>query len=570
MTLGIAFISERTSPDRLPGGLFELGRLGPLRVVGAPRGPHFISRSVALVGWAFRRDNFAAYETLAAADEQAIIASEGQWALRHLWGHYLLFWIDEHGDGWILRSPAAGPAIYHAVEESLPSGTGRAVAFTDLRLARALGFDLDRPDAAALDAQIRFPLHRGRSTGIEGVSEILPGEIVRLHDGTRSKRGWSPWDHIRTPPVRIAADELREIVHDTIGAWSDRFERIQLELSGGLDSSIVAACLSGRKGSWRAANLATPGAPGDERPYARAMAERAGVLLDEIVMPDVPGDPLAALPVMRTRPGGFGLLGTSDAALLNAAEEFRADAIFTGVGGDNIFGLIRRPDPVVDAAHFAGLRTAWRTAADLAHMTRDSVWRAIYLAARRAIYGPRAWPRDGTFLARQFATVNPDHPWLEAAPMRHPGQFGYGRALLPIQPFVDGYDRAFALPMIAPLLSQPIVEFGLGVATWLWCEGGQDRALARRAFAEDLAPAVRDRRTKGRVESLIVPAFDANRAAIRRFLLDGWLADAGVLDCAAIDAELKRPADARDAIYIRLLQIVDIERWARSISGHPI
>jgi asparagine synthase (glutamine-hydrolysing) len=119
--------------------------------------------------------------------------------------------------------------------------------------------------------------------------------------------------------------------------------------------------------------------------------------------------------------------------------------------------------------------------------------------------------------------------------------------------------------MIAPLLSQPIVELGLQGASWDWCAGGHDRALARAAFADRLAPMVRDRRTKGRVESLFVTSYNRRRGSIREFLLEGYLASAGIIDRDAVDAALQLPADALDAVYIRLLQIADVERWIRSL-----
>ena len=220
---------------------------------------------------------------------------------------------------------------------------------------------------------------------------------------------------------------------------------------------------------------------------------------------------------------------------------------------------------MVDAFRFAGFQSGMKAAADLADMTGDSLWRALRLAARRWVMRPAPWPADPAFLSARYETSRPPHPWLAPGHGVSAGQFGYGRAMLPIQPFLDGYDRALELPMIAPLLSQPLAEFGLSVATWQWSAGGHDRSLARKAFADKLPPIVRDRRTKGRVDSLFAPAFDANRPALRDFLLGGWLAAAAILDTDAIDAALRRPANALDAVYIRLLQIADVERWVRSL-----
>lgn len=127
------------------------------------------------------------------------------------------------------------------------------------------------------------------------------------------------------------------------------------------------------------------------------------------------------------------------------------------------------------------------------------------------------------------------------------------------------YDRALELPMIAPLLSQPLVEFGLGVASWQWSEGGQDRALARRAFADVVPPQVLARRSKGRILSVFLPAFADNRAALREFLLEGWLAGAGILDRDAVAAGLERGVGDPLSI-MRMLEVADLEAWARSVS----
>lgn len=551
-------------PERpLREDLIDYGHLGLARVVGVPSQPVRIEGRILLAGYAFRRGDFAVCDGLDSDEATAVVASQGRWAIDNLWGNYLLGWAGEDGDVHLLRSPVTGPALYHFVPPDDATAIG-ACLFSDLGVARALGFALDRPDAAALDAHLRFPLLRAPSTGLDHVTEILPGDIATLGASSSSDIAWLPWDHVGHRPRLIEPARLRTAVISVVEAWSGRFDRIQLELSGGLDSSIVAACLAGRD-AWRAVNLATPGVSGDERPYARAAAARAGAQLLEIMLPAEPGDPLAPVAKLRARPAGFGLLSSSNAALLGAARDFGADAIFSGAGGDNIFGFIRRIGPVVDAFRFAGPRTGLKAAGDLADLTGDSIWRALRLTARRFLARPADWPSDDMFLTPRFAAPAPPHPWLEAGHGVSAGQFGYGRALLPIQPFLDGYDRAIALPMISPLLSQPLVEFGLSIATWQWCEGGQDRALARRAFAADLPDIVRERRTKGRVDSLFAPAFDANRARLRDFLLEGWLAGAGVLDRDAVDQALRRPANALDAVYIRLLQIADVERWVRSL-----
>lgn len=564
MSIRFAVVRGPDAITPLPPSAVRLAQLGDLQILGAPDTPLLVSAGMILIGWAFDRDRLTPLERLDDVVER--IQKEGhRWVYRNIWGNFFLVWHDHDRVSRLLRSPPAGQAIYYESGPGARSLSGDILAFTDLSLARTLGLRALRPEPGALDSHIRFPLMRGPHTGIAGITELLPGEAIDLETHRLLPGAWTPWAQVVRPPHRIAPGELRACVEGVVGSWSKCFGRVQLELSGGLDSSIVAACLQNRPAPWRAVNLATPGIPGDERDYARASAVHAGTSLAEIVMPDEETDPLAPIPIPRARPGGFGLLGSSDEALLAAARDFGAEAIFTGVGGDNVFGYIRKAGPVADALQFAGFGEAWRAASDLATMTGDSVWRALRLALSQMIGARRLWPRDATLLTTRYDREAPDHPWLMVPPDIAPGQFGYGRALMPIQLFVDGYDRSFAVPMIAPLLSQPIVELGLQGASWDWCAGGHDRALARAAFADRLAPMVRDRRTKGRVESLFVTTYNGRRGGIREFLLDGYLASAGIIDRDAVDAALRPPADALDAVYIRLLQIADVERWIRSL-----
>ena len=567
MSLRLALIASVPSRTALPAGMSYLASIGSASLIGVSATPFAVTGSTALAGWAFRRANDEICHSLSSEEARAVAATAGRWAIDNLWGNYLLFWREAGGDVVILRSPVTGPAIYHHRDPGAGRQGTSTIAFTDLTLARALGFALDRPDAQGVDAEVRFPLLRGRSTGLADVREILPGEVACLSSGAILPQSWRPW-HLKAPPARVRPSALHTEVRRVVSAWSRRFNRIQLELSGGLDSSIVAACLAGRSGDWRAVTLATPDPDGDERVYARAVADRARIALQELLLAGSPADPTAPIPRLRARPGGFGLLAPVDRELRSSAADFKAEAIFTGAGGDNIFGYLTSAAPIVDALRFAGPAAAWRAAGDLARMMNDNIWRALRLAMVQTLRPGRLWPSDTSLLNARFACSRPDHPWFDGAVAIPPGRRTYALKLLAIQPFLDGYDRALELPMIAPLLSQPLVEFGLAVPSWQWGEGGHDRALARAAFAEDIPAAVLARRVKGRIESLFYPSFDRYRAPLRHFLLDGWLASEKLIDCDAI-AELidgKRRADGVAAI--RVLHLADIERWVRSIIGH--
>ncbi|MBL8650249.1 MAG: asparagine synthase [Sphingopyxis sp.] len=565
MTLRIALLTGRGRAP-LPDGFVDAAAIGRARLLVERNTPAGIANGAALIGWAFHRQGGGPCESLSPSEVERLVSSDGAWAIRELWGNFLLFWADPTGRTMLLRSPMTGPPLFCFGEFGI-AGAVRVIAFTDLSLARSLGFALDEPDPARIDAWMRFPLLRGAEGEIRGVRELLPGEIIALEDRRPLPTSWSPWDHTHRPPERIEPEHLRDKVSRTVSAWSMRFERVQLELSGGIDSSIMAACLAGRRRPWRGLTMATADPDGDERPYARAVAERVGAPLAEWQRPSF-GDPMAPVGTLRARPGGFGLLGPSDRAYLEAAREFDADAIFTGTGGDNVFGYLTSAAPVLDALRYAGPIAAWRAAGDLARLANDNMWRALGYSAKRLVKPPALWPVDHSLLSGRYSQDCPNHPWMPEAHRASPGQQVYAIKLLIAQPFLDGYDRALAMPMIAPLLSQPIIEFTLGVPSWQWGEGGQNRALARKAFRRDLPEMVIERLGKGRILSVFLPAFEAHRSRLRSYLLDGWLAGAGLLDLDAI-ADLFADDRRPDPVMVtRLLSFADIERWARSVTGH--
>ena len=92
------------------------------------------------------------------------------------------------------------------------------------------------------------------------------------------------------------------------------------------------------------------------------------------------------------------------------------------------------------------------------------------------------------------------------------------------QPF-DFYDplgQEGDAERISPLFSQPLVELCLRIPTYVLTHGGWDRAVARRAFYDDLPPEIRNRRHKGGIEEHLrlhpgaQPAVPARAAARRR------------------------------------------------------
>ena len=85
-------------------------------------------------------------------------------------------------------------------------------------------------------------------TALGGIADLRAGEAVTFDRGSeRSAAGWSPWDFVEPggeEDCGALAERLRRVVEHCVSAWASLYRRPLLSLSGGLDSSIVAACLA--------------------------------------------------------------------------------------------------------------------------------------------------------------------------------------------------------------------------------------------------------------------------------------------------------------------------------------
>src|SRR5699024_9489668 len=110
-------------------------------------------------------------------------------------------------------------------------------------------------------------------TGLVGLRELLPGCQLYLREcDSTIEEIWTPWTFVtpqhRHRERRAAQAALRRAVTSTVSCWAETDKSLLLELSGGLDSSIIAACLRGAPAHVACCNLVTPVPGADERQYA--------------------------------------------------------------------------------------------------------------------------------------------------------------------------------------------------------------------------------------------------------------------------------------------------------------
>lgn len=473
------------------------------------------------------------------------------------WGSYVLLTGNDSLHS-VLRDPSGSIPVYHATAGDLHLYASDADM---LRLAWPEPFF---PDLDAVRHWLRFPFLRTARTGALDVAELLPGMARDVStDRQRLRRAWCPMSLLASDCAITSFDDATSVLRDdilrSVRLLAEGQSNVVLQLSGGLDSSIVAAALAQGGIDYRAITFATRSADGDERRYARQVARDLGIELLELTEADVD---LSG----RTSSGPFQrppslVLQALRCTQLTAAG---SDALLLdGGGGDNVFGSITSASPALDAFRHGGIADGVRAIRNIAARHGCTFWTAASSALRRARRRTIGWPSDDSFLGSSVPEAPEPHPWLESFRGSLPGSADHLRMIAGIHHFL--IDPGPGDPCnLHPLISQPVVETCLRIRSWLWFEGGRDRAVARAAFRKILPDAILDRRSKGSLQSMFVNGFTALHAELRDYLVSGRLAEEGIIDARAVAEYFDRSHAPHEMSYVRILEIASAEQWLRS------
>ncbi|PTS90575.1 hypothetical protein DBR17_01245 [Sphingomonas sp. HMWF008] len=369
----------------------------------------------------------------------------------------------------------------------------------------------------------------------------------------------------------MARRRLRRAIEQSVAAWTSRYRHPLLSVSGGLDSSIVAACLarSMREQFGKAAScitLYTDDPAGDEHDYARQLCAHFDLPLAECRYTLDAVDLDRALGAHLPRPAGRVEAQPYEAAHRAIAAQVGADAFFTGNGGDNVFGYSQSAAALADRALHEGPGAgAFATLRDICRQTGAGPLRVTRAAMRIARAAPgyrwRASPAllhpelIGSLQELAFA-----HPWLEAPPGALPGKAAHIAGLLRAQVTLEP-DRSRIAPVVHPLLSQPVIETGLSIPSWQWRTGGRDRAVARDAFADRLPQPILNRKGKGTPDPFCGEIVARKRGALRGRLMDGQRPAHRLLDQDVIEETLQPERPTTGEENVRLLELANVEAW---------
>lgn len=528
------------------------------------------SRAVVLLGWLYRRDGGNSFDP---SDLEDILTTDGAILLEKYWGSYVaIFHNEERDQTTVVRDPSGGMPCYHM------KSLGITTFGSDMALFRHAGILGHVIDDEQLGHHLHFPNLRTNRTCLAELNEIPAGfQLAIQHGKSRLEQWWKPWIYAcrqtyYSDPVEATSD-LRATIFSTIGAWASRFQNLVVGLSGGLDSSIVAAATVQAGAKVTGLTLVTDESAGDERYYAREIANFLDIPLEEVFFniddTDLELSHAAHLP----RPLARSFAQSGDQAYCAVAHAVDAKAFFNGSGGDNVFCFQQSVLPIADRLLFEGVgRGTLITAAEIADMAETNIIRCATLALRRA------WLRSPQYRWKSKADLlNPDfvnhsraqfsHPWLEVPAGELPGKAAHIAYLIQIQNHLEGFRRETVLPMVNPLMSQPIVETCLRIPSWFFCMGGENRSIARKAFESHLPGSILHRRTKGGPDGFLQRLVERNRSKIRDMLLGGHLAAVNLIDRSSVEAAIKLEGHRNNAMHFRILELVDVEAWVTAVKA---
>lgn len=530
-----------------------------------------------VLGKLFRRvppDQFTGPEDAGTIEDPERVCETGGRALvQEYWGRYVAFLRSPSGITTIVRDPSGTLPCY------LMHHDGVHVAFSFLEDVLELIPSIPKPRIkwSSIAAQIQLGEPSGRETALEGVTQVVAGESIRLAFPLPERAlVWNAAAHAHalvTDDRSEAADLLQRTALLCAASWASCYPRLLLRLSGGVDSSILLACLAHEQVRTGVVclNYHSPGANSDERAYARLAATRFDRVLVERERPSaIRLEPVLGIARMPSPTSYVGRIGTarSDAEVAHA---HGASAMFTGGGGDQLFYELHHWWPAADYLRVRGLDAGFlRALLDAARLGRLSLWKTLRLALiDRFRSGPAAQGAPGV-----TSLINPEalaaeqwachvHPVMHHAYGLPIGKLTQLQLLLAHGGYYDPFERDHAPELVNPFLSQPLIELCLALPTYVLAHGGQGRALARQAFSPDLPGEITNRQSKGGMSEVVKSLLLDNLDFARSLLLDGELVSRGILLRPKVEEALSGRPSTLASNVVEIHDLVAAEAWIR-------
>jgi asparagine synthase (glutamine-hydrolysing) len=273
------------------------------------------------------------------ADTEVLVHGYEQWGvglLHRLNGMFAFAILDTtRGEVVLARDRTGIKPLHYAVQG------GRLVFASELKALlsdQALRGPLD---PVALDEYLALEFVPSPRTIVSGLKKLPPASVLvwSLRDrAERMTRYWSPelGTDTRGATVEERAEELRTVLREAVRKELISDVPVGVFLSGGIDSSAVAAMMAQLGGGVRSFSVAFAERSFDESRYAREVAERLGAEHHELTLePRMLLDLIPRLPVLLDEPlGDASIIPTY---LLSAFTRQHVKVALGGDGGDELF-----------------------------------------------------------------------------------------------------------------------------------------------------------------------------------------------------------------------------------------
>jgi asparagine synthase (glutamine-hydrolysing) len=462
---------------------------------------------------------------------------KGAFVLAHWDGRRLL----------LARDPIGERTLYYTVT---PSGLHFGSSLKDLPYRRRL-------DLLGLAYFLCCAYVPGRRSLIEGVHELLPGEMVEFSNGlVRSRRFWKPPTDLQTG----SEEQLRSLLRSRL----EQAVRRRLPegaagctLSGGIDSSLVVALIAHLRPSVPLHTYSLSFGPdyANELPFSTAVAEHCRTR--HTVVELSPAQVLERLDQVLSwlsKPNGDPL--TIPNALLFEKASETVDVVLNGEGGDPSFGGPKNLPMLLGELYSSGedamereanyLRSHLKCYDDLREMLLPELWEQLAGQALEKDLSPYL-RTPGQSLIQKLMLLN-----LQFKGAHH------------ILPKVEAISYPFGVWARSPLFDIDVVELALRLPPRLKLNGSIEKYLLKEAVRDLLPPAIVERPKSGMMVPVEAWFSGPLLAEARTRLMDG-LAARGLFRPDYLQRLLDaRLGGLRPRRGVKIWLLITLECWMRA------
>lgn len=578
--------------DSVSGPTFVSGSIA-MRAFGTASEPGVLETDAGALVLAGRVDNAGDVAAEGNVAIQALAAAYGRWGTEcaaHLLGDFsFAIWDRRAGTLYCARDVFGIKPFYYARRDGcfwFASEIGP--------LLRAAGVDRTVNEGMVAEF-LACGITSATDTLFSAVSRLPPAHALTMSaTGLRIWRYWTPALAIEPSNRSFAGDveRFRELLTESVRARMRGASRIGVTLSGGVDSSTIAAVAVAvaRTGqpapSVAAFSLAFPGRPCDERQHAEITAGAVGIDLHiEPASVPTPDDARRYARVFADFPGYPNTMMFD--GLRRAAAGRGYTVLLTGEGGDDWFaGSYYHYADLVRARRWRDLLTQHRADRQLAReqaialprfaLLRLGVWPLLSTGARRIL---RPWieRRPAPWLSRAFAARVRLAARTARSDLQAAASVAQAHQLAATASGADAHyfeiaERSAALCGVEerhPFYDRRLVEFALGLPEDRRWSGRENKRVIREAMRGVLPEAVRTRTAKAHFSFVYAELLEAlNRAASARDPLGTWIEAKAMARMMATMRRFYAAGDERYTKYIwPLWMAAGIDLWLAAGPG---